>query len=224
MSFFTIWLLHGWFPTSQGNEGAAIAAGTPIDKAVATADRPDMTIMGAIFAGGAARRFGGDKHAALIAGRAMIDHVAERLAPQCDALATVGRAWPGLACIADAPAPGLGPLGALAGALFHARDHGHDLVLTSGCDLPDLPLDLAGQLVPAPAVALGQPLLGLWPASLADMLIDWLNTDGDRAMRGWIDRSSARQVALRADPVNINERADLDRYLAGLSPPAGPRS
>ncbi|SNS49113.1 molybdenum cofactor guanylyltransferase [Sphingomonas laterariae] len=183
-----------------------------------------MTILGAIFAGGAARRFGGDKHAAPIDGRAMIDHVADRLAGQCNAVVIVGRAWPGRDQVADAPAPGLGPLGALAGALRHAQAAGHDLVLTSGCDLPDLPDDLAERLAPAPAVVQGQPLLGLWPAAMADDLIAWLAGDGDRAMRSWIAHKQVRRVALAADPANINTREDLARYRAGITPPADPRS
>ncbi|TVV70910.1 molybdenum cofactor guanylyltransferase [Sphingomonas solaris] len=173
-----------------------------------------MTILGAIFAGGAARRFGGDKAAAPIGGRAMIEHVAARLAPQCDALVIVGREWPGLTTVADRPRPGLGPLGALAGALTHARATGHDLVLTSGCDLPDLPLDLAARLAPAPAVVRGQPLLGLWHAADADRLAAWLEGDNDRAMRSWIAAIDARRVSLERDPANINTQSELAAYLA----------
>lgn len=183
-----------------------------------------MAILGAIFAGGAARRFGGDKHAALLNGRAMIDHVADRLAPQCDAVVAIGLTWPGLAGVPDRPAPAMGPLGALAGALRHAGDHGYELVLTSGCDLPDLPVDLARQLAPAPATVRGQPLLGLWPSAMAQPLIDWLAGGGDRAMRAWIEQTGARQVMLRADPININTRAELDHYAAILSSKEDPRS
>ncbi|WP_156678605.1 molybdenum cofactor guanylyltransferase [Sphingomonas profundi] len=178
-----------------------------------------MSILGAIFAGGAARRFGADKAAAPIDGRAMIAHVAARLRPQCDALVVVGRAWPGLTQVADRPRPGLGPLGALAGALCHAQAHGHDLVLTSGCDLPDLPLDLATLLAPAPAVIQGQPLLGLWRADQAGALLDWLDRSGDRAMRGWIAEAGARRVTPAAPPANINTQDELAAYLAGRADP-----
>lgn len=183
-----------------------------------------MSILGAILAGGAARRFGGGKHAVSIDGRAMIDHVSARLAPQCDALIVVGLEWPGRTSVADAPAPGLGPLGGLAGALRHARENGFNHVLTSGCDLPDLPNDLAARLSPGPAVVAGQPLLGLWPAALAPALHDWLIGGGDRAMRAWIDQAVARRVRLDTEPANINTRDDLARYLAAITPPAGPRS
>lgn len=193
-----------------------------------------MSVLGAIFAGGAARRFGGDKAAALIDGRAMIEHVAARLAPRCDALVVVGRDWPGLARVEDRPRPGLGPLGALAGALAHARAGGHAWVLTSGCDLPDLPADLLARLEPGPAVVRGQPLLGLWPSAQADALANWLERGDDRAMHAWITETGARRVPLPTTPSNINSRDDLAAYLAGraearpprggISPSAGPRS
>lgn len=171
-----------------------------------------MKILGAIFAGGSARRFGSDKALAQIEGKAMIDHVAARLAVQSDRVIVVGREWPGLAFAPDAPIPRLGPLGALAGALIYALAQGYDAVLTSGCDLPDLPTDLLERLQPGPAVAAGQPLLGLWPSSLGPKLIDWLEADGDRAMRSWIVETGARSVVLPADPSNINSMADWERY------------
>lgn len=177
-----------------------------------------MAILGAIFAGGIARRFGSDKAAAMIDGRAMIEHVAARLATQCDALVIVGRAWPGIETIADCPCPGLGPLGALAGALTHAQARGFDLVLTSGCDLPNLPRDLAERLAPPPAVAAGQPLLGIWRSADAPALVAWLEAGGDRAMRSWIAETGARRVELAAPPANINTPDDLARYLNASAP------
>ena len=172
-----------------------------------------MTVLGAIFAGGAARRFGSDKAAAGIGGVAMIDRVAERLRPQCAALVVVGREWPGMISVADAPHPGLGPLGALAGALEYARVAGHGSVLTSGCDLPDLPLDLARRLRPGPAVVEGQPLLGLWPAGLGPPLVAWLARGGDQAMRSWIEHIGAYRIALPVQPSNINRVEDLERFV-----------
>lgn len=171
-------------------------------------------IAGAIFAGGMASRFGSDKAAAPIGGKAMIDHVAERLRAQCAIVMVVGRTWPGLISVDDRPRAGLGPLGALAGALTHARDAGYAAVLTSGCDLPDLPPDLATALGEAPAVVRGQPLLGLWPTHLADDLADWVGDVADRSMQAWIERTGARRVTLPATPVNINRPEDLAAWLA----------
>jgi molybdopterin-guanine dinucleotide biosynthesis protein A len=171
-----------------------------------------MTRLGAIFAGGQARRFGSDKGAATVGGIALINRVAARLAEQCDAVMVVGRTWPGLQTIVDAPQPGLGPLGALAGALVHAGAHGFDEVLTSGCDLPDLPADLASLLASGPAVIAGQPLLGLWPAGLAPMLLAHIAGSDDRSMRGWITAAGARRVAFDRILANINTPEDLAAY------------
>jgi molybdopterin-guanine dinucleotide biosynthesis protein A len=50
--------------------------------------------LGAIIAGGKATRFGSDKAAALLNGRPLIEHVADGLREQVDALIVCGRAWP----------------------------------------------------------------------------------------------------------------------------------
>lgn len=170
--------------------------------------------LGAIFAGGQARRFGGDKAAALAGGVPLIERVAAALGAQCDAVVVVGRDWAGLPRVEDRPAPGLGPLGALSGALAHGAAQGFGEVLTSGCDLPDVPRDLAAALAPGPAVIAGQPLLGLWPTALAATLAAWLARQEDRSMRGWIAAAGARAVAPAAPVANINTRAELAAYEA----------
>jgi molybdopterin-guanine dinucleotide biosynthesis protein A len=173
-----------------------------------------MRTLGAIIAGGTSRRFGSDKALAEIDGIRLIDRVASALRVQCDALVIVGRAsshWPS---VEDLPHPGLGPLGGLAGALGHAARIGFDQVLTSGCDLPDVPAQLRSWLDPAPAVITGQPLLGLWPSHMATGLLDHLATSSDRSMRRWIAVARARQVAPAEPVANINSREDLDAYLA----------
>ena len=173
-----------------------------------------MKRLGAIFAGGQARRFGGDKAMALIDGRSMLDHVIARLAPQVDDLVIVGRDWPGLARVDDLPRPGLGPLGALAGALAYAHTTHFSEVLTSGCDLPEIPDDLVEKLKPGPAVIKGQPLLGLWPAALGDRLLDYLDRTEDRSMRGWIAQSKAGTIAFPQPLANINTPEELAAWIA----------
>ncbi len=168
-------------------------------------------LLGAILAGGQARRFGSDKALALLDGRALIDHVAQRLRPQVAALVVVGREHVGLATVADRPKPGLGPLGGLNAALAYAAAQGFDAVLTSGCDLPDLPRDLAKRLGEGPAFAVGQPLLGLWPAGLAARLDAHLATSTDRSLRTWVALSGAREVDLGTF-ANINTPSDLARF------------
>jgi molybdenum cofactor guanylyltransferase len=168
-----------------------------------------MKRLGAIIAGGHSTRFGGDKAAALIAGRALIDHVAAALHPQVEALIVCGRDWPGLATVADDPAPDLGPLGGLCAALRHAVAHGFDIVLTAGCDslpVPDL------RALGGPAVVAGQRLFGVWPVAFADQLSAHLATTTDRSVRHWIAVSGAREIALPGAVHNINTRRDLDLY------------
>jgi len=163
-----------------------------------------VTVLGALIAGGAARRFGGDKGAALLGGVALADHVAAALTAQTDDLVIVGREWPGLRMLADRPHAGEGPLGGLNAALHHARDAGHDAVLCAGCDTLPVPRDLMKRLSPGPAVADGHWLMGLWPAALADALDQWLRDQDDRSIRGWMRHAGARRVPLGDDFININ--------------------
>jgi len=171
-----------------------------------------MKLLGAILAGGASRRFGRDKALALIDGRPMLDHVAGRLDTQCDALVVAGRDWPGLARVDDLPRPGLGPLGGLAGALAHAGRNGFDAVLTSGCDLPGLPVDLRNRLETPNALVRGQPTIGLWECGLAARLVDYLETATDLSVRAWALSVGARWVAIEEAIPNINTPADLAAF------------
>lgn len=164
-------------------------------------------ILGAVLAGGAARRFGSDKAQAQLDGRALIDHVIERLVPQCDALVVVGRVhgwWPSLD---DRPQGSEGPLAALNAALHHGAAEGFDAVLSAPCDMPDLPADLIQLLGEGPAVLADHPIVGVWPVSLAPLLDQWL-ASGERAVRGFADHVVARRIA--APPLrNINRPEDL---------------
>jgi molybdopterin-guanine dinucleotide biosynthesis protein A len=169
-----------------------------------------MSRLGAIFAGGQASRFGSDAVDQCDAVQHRCALVAALLRPQCDALVVIGRTWHGLTTAHDLPRAGLGPLGALAGALAAAREGGHATVLTSGCDLPNLPVDLGTRLSPGPAVVAGQPLLGLWPVELLEALLAHMEGD-DRSMRGWIVATAARRVPFAGAIANINTPDDLAR-------------
>ena len=105
-----------------------------------------MKILGAILAGGQSRRFGSDKALAIVQGKTLFDHVADALRPSCAQLVAAGREWPAMQGVADRPVAGLGPLGGLAGALYYAKNNGYDCVLSCGCDIVGLPLDLVQQL------------------------------------------------------------------------------
>ncbi len=193
-----------------------------------------MKRLGAIIAGGRSSRFGGDKGAARLDGRALIDHVVDALSPQVEALIICGREWPGLLAVADRPVPDLGPLGGLCAALHYAVAHGFDIVLTAGCDtlpVPDLrtlecdglTLDGKGFRSPErsvgpgralarPAVVAGQPLFGAWPVALARPLDRHLATATGRSMHHWITVAGVPQIALPTQFYNLNTPADFRHY------------
>ncbi|MBB5687793.1 molybdenum cofactor guanylyltransferase [Sphingobium boeckii] len=169
-------------------------------------------ILGAIIAGGQSRRFGSDKALASVDGKPLLDHVAEALAAQTDAIIVVGRSWPGITSIADRPTLDQGPLGGLCAALHHAQAHGFETVLTVGCDILPLPAHLPALLAPGSAVVKGQQLIGLWRADLASALEDYLESQPDRAIRGWMATAAVRTVTLDASFHNLNTPEDLAAF------------
>ncbi|MEO0905898.1 MAG: molybdenum cofactor guanylyltransferase [Pseudomonadota bacterium] len=107
-----------------------------------SAARP-APLLGAILAGGQARRFGADKAHAIYRDQRLIDQVAAALQAQCERVIVCGRSEPGFTAIPDAPRPDLGPLGGLNAALAYAARQGFAYVLSAGVDAPDLPHDMA---------------------------------------------------------------------------------
>ncbi|MCM8732156.1 molybdenum cofactor guanylyltransferase [Hephaestia sp. GCM10023244] len=175
------------------------------------------TILGAIIAGGAARRFGSDKALADLGGRRLIDHAADALCGAVDALVVCGREMEGGTCLGDRPQPGLGPLGGIAAALDHAHRNGFASVLTIGCDMPRVPGDLMARLIATlPSYCADAPILGHWPASAADALLRHIGPVGEAAgknprlsIRGWAEAVGATPIAAATPLVNINTPADL---------------
>lgn len=166
-------------------------------------------ILGAILAGGQARRFGSDKARALFEGARLIDRVAAALAAQSMRLVVCGRDEPGFACIPDWPEAGLGPLGGLAAALHHAGQEGFTHVLSAGVDAPDLPHDLAAQLAGAgSAIVASQPVVGLWQVAMAGPL-DAFMAQGGRGLYRFAEAIGARHVELAAPLMNVNRPEDL---------------
>jgi len=170
-----------------------------------------MRLLGAVLAGGRSSRFGSDKALAELHGKPLLLHAAEALAAQCDAVIVCGRDWPGLVGVPDRPAPDLGPLGGLNAALHHAAAHEFHAVLSIGCDTPLLPLDLARRLVAAGEAAYVRtlPIVGLWPARLAQTLDAHLATTEDRSLRAWA--RLAKSMPIEVDPplANVNRPEDL---------------
>jgi molybdopterin-guanine dinucleotide biosynthesis protein A len=165
--------------------------------------------LGAILAGGQARRFGSDKAHALFEGARLIDRVAEALGAQCDAVIVCGREEPGFACIPDWPEAGLGPLGGLAAALRHAGAGGFAEVLSAGVDAPDLPQTLAAMLAgEGAAIVESQPVVGLWPTGTAPVLEAFI-ASGGRSLYRFADHIGARRVEPPAPLMNVNRPEDL---------------
>ncbi len=169
-----------------------------------------MKVLGAILAGGKATRFGSDKALAVLDGRTLIAHVASSLAVQCDAVIVVGRTQDGYRCIEDRPAPDMGPLAGLAGALAFAAAGGFRNVLSVGVDAPGIPDSLRVALEPAPAYVVNQPVIGYWPVAALGLLDEILAGTEQHSMLHFIERLGARGVALNSPPANINTPADLE--------------
>lgn len=173
-----------------------------------------MKLLGAILAGGQSRRFGSDKAEAMLNGRKLIDHVAEALRRDCEALVVCGRAHPPFLQLEDLPRSGLGPLGGLCAALAYGRDAGFDAVLSAPCDVPDLPAELFALLCldGAPAYVVDLPVIGLWPCTLAEPLQLYLDQHADRSLRAWGRSAEAKPVTLAHPMSNINTPDEMQAY------------
>ncbi len=165
---------------------------------------PDR-VLGVVLAGGQSSRFGSDKALAEIGGATLLDRAVAALAPQCAKVVVAGRAGG----LADRPRTGLGPLGGLCAALHHGAEHGYDAVLSIPVDGSDLPVDLVGELSPAPAFAHNAPVIGLWPVSARGALDTLLGENTSHSLRAFAARISARETMLSRQPFNINTPADL---------------
>ena len=120
-----------------------------------------------------------------------------------------GREEEGFACIPDRPAADMGPLGGINAALHHARYHGFDHVLSAACDIPNLPHDLVKALAgEGAAMVQSQPVVGLWPAGLADELEAFLS-GGGRRLYDFGQGAGARMVRIDPPLMNVNRPEDL---------------
>jgi molybdenum cofactor guanylyltransferase len=172
-----------------------------------------LKILGAIIAGGKSTRFGGDKAAALLNGKALIDHVIDGLAPQCDQIVICGRKWLDYDYLPDRPVSDMGPLGGLCAALHFAADHGYDEVITAGCDVLPVPI-LSAQ---APSVVAGHYLFGRWPVQLAGALDLHLSGQNNRSMRHWMAAANAQEIATELPLHNLNTASTFGHYASFLN-------
>jgi molybdopterin-guanine dinucleotide biosynthesis protein A len=214
------------------------ALGTGARRRTMTADPPTL---GAILAGGLARRLGGgDKSLRIVGGRIVLVRLVDRLTPQVTRLIINANDDPkrfadlGLPvvadCLPDHPGPLAGGLTAL--EWIAAVDPAIEWVVTVPGDAPFLPPDLVPRLhaarrretaILACAGSFGRthPVVGLWPVSIRHELRDAVADQGIRR----IDRFTGRYacavepwVAAPVDPFfNVNTPEDLaeaDRLVA----------
>ena len=200
--------------------------------------------LGVILAGGLARRMGGgDKTMRAIAGRPILDHVIERLAPQCAALILNANGDParfggyGLPVVADDVPDFAGPLAGVLAALDWTAQHHPAIawVVSVAADCPFLPRDLVARMQTERAVmqadlavaASGDqshPVVGLWKVSLREDLRHALVVEDCRKIDRWTARYPLVTTQWPVTPVdpffNANTPDDVAEAeaLAGLAP------
>lgn len=189
-------------------------------------------VLGLILAGGLSRRMGGgDKPLRRLAGRTLLERVAERFEPQCaGGLALSANGDPARfrdvfsgAILPDTIPDHPGPLaGILAGLEAAAALPGVTHVASVPGDAPFLPHDFVARL--AAAAAEGKPIAlaasgerrhftsALWPVDLRHDVRDWLGR-GERRVGGFIERHGAAVASWPVEPVdpflNLNAPEDL---------------
>ncbi|GJE17441.1 molybdenum cofactor guanylyltransferase MobA [Methylobacterium marchantiae] len=189
-------------------------------------------VLGVILAGGLSRRMGGgDKPLKVLAGRTLLDRVAERFAPQCEAGVILNAngdparfsMFSGL-IVPDGVPDHPGPLAGILAALDHAAEHhpsATHLASVTG-DAPFLPLDLVARLSEgsknAPIVVASSEgrqhfTVALWAVSLREDLLTVLVERGERRVGAFLARHGALAVEWSSEPVdpflNVNTPEDL---------------
>lgn len=175
-----------------------------------------------VVCGGRATRLDGrDKPLTELAGRPLIGHVIDRLAPQVAAIVLACSAqkaaayrqfrWP----VATDARPGQGPLAGFAAALPTVET---PWVLLAPADTPFLPIDLVARLASvchddgaavASAGGKRQNLAMLLASCRAAALAAFFRAGG-RAVKRWLDAEEVRTVEFPAEAFrNVNTEADL---------------
>lgn len=203
-----------------------------------TIDRPRT--LGAILAGGLARRMGGgDKPMQRIGGRTILDRVIARLAPQCDGLVLNANGDParfasfGLPIVADTVEGFAGPLAGILAALDWTAAHKPDVawVVSVAGDCPFLPGDLvtrlhhardreSAQLATAASGGQSHPVIGLWSVALREELRHALVVEDCRKIDRWTARYCLATVTWPVTPVDpffnantIEDIAEAERLM-----------
>jgi molybdopterin-guanine dinucleotide biosynthesis protein A len=198
-------------------------------------------VIGVLLAGGLARRMGGgDKPLRMIAGKTILDHVIERLAPQCsdmviNANGDAARFAPWhLPVVSDSVAGFAGPLAGILAGLDWAAAHQPAIrhVVSVAADTPFIPRDLvarlaaalqaeATQLACAASGGWSHPVIGLWPVTIRDELRHALTVEQERKIDRFTQRFALATVTWPTEPIdpffNANEPDDLSTAEALLA-------
>ena len=187
-------------------------------------------VVGVLLAGGRATRMGGgDKCLLPLAGRPLLAHVIERMAPQVSALALNANGDParfagfGLPVVADTLPGFQGPLAGLLAGMRWAETRGATSIATAAADTPFFPRNYVERLLTASkpvAVARSggrtHPLFSLVPVALAGDLEDFLGRQASRKVTDWLGLHAPAAIDLDGpadapvDPFfNVNTAADL---------------
>jgi len=202
-------------------------------------------LLGVLLAGGLSRRMGGgDKCMIPIAGKPMLGHAIDRLAPQVGAMVINANGDPGrfagfgLTVVPDTIEGFAGPLAGVLAGLQWARQHcpGVTHIVSAASDTPFFPTDLARRFAAAamgdtPTIALAEtggtlhPVFGLWPVAVSDDLEEWLKTSRNRKVLAFVDLFPSLTVAFDGAPTpggldpffNANSPEDLQRAETALA-------
>lgn len=166
---------------------------------------------GLILAGGLSERFGAEKAAALLDGRPLLHHAADRMAgvaalavsAPADSQAAALASAMGAHLVSDDPAGPRGPLAGVLAGLRWAREGGHAYLAVSPCDTPLLPRDMfavlfdgLGDAIAAHAITSGgpHPLCSLWRTSALEATAAALAGGSHPSAQGLLADLGARQV------------------------------
>tara|TARA_R110002110_G_scaffold3598_3_gene18388 strand:- start:4687 stop:5319 length:633 start_codon:yes stop_codon:yes gene_type:complete len=204
-----------------------------------------LHIAAVLLAGGQARRMGGgDKSLRLLGGKTILAHILERIAPQADMVLlnangdTDRFAGLGLPVARDVVEGFAGPLAGILTGLewMRANQPGISHIVSCPTDAPFIPENLVAGLAGAVTDAdadIGcarsgdrtHPVIGLWPAALADPLREALTVRDIRKIDRWTAEYSVAYADWPAEPLdpffNVNRPEDLalaEELLSGTIP------
>lgn len=192
-----------------------------------------VAVAGILLAGGQSRRMGGgDKCLRPLAGKPILSHVIERIAPQVQALILNANGDPSrfqeyrLPVVKDTIEGFAGPLAGVLTGMEWIRANRPEIpwLVSVPTDAPFLPLEFVarllegierdnGEMACARSGGRAHPVAGLWPVRLANELRAAMTREAIRKVDVWTARYRLVQVDFSDDPIdpffNANRPEDL---------------